>query len=320
VSSEKIDSTSGRLDMTFYEQPQVRIGNYELPGKNAGAADMSFFRLGMGVDVRGIAGAESFRHAVLELHFDRGVMRVLDHLETPPDGFKSLEIQFMKDGLSPAITLPLGGEQVKFCLDSGSNGLITLNPETFSKMVARGLIKENPESEHAGGTLAVGGMRKDRDGSFQSGELLGIPLKGAKVSDGEVINHLGMAMLVNFNLVIDLQGARFFYQRRSAEPPLRVNAMLGVLLLFPEGKCLAYQLKPGGGPAQDAGVRQGDSVTRLGSLKEGAINAQSLYELCLHHAGEEIEIEFQHQGEATTNTAKLKLGAKTFEFPAGSTP
>ncbi len=135
VSNEKVDSTSGQLNMTFYEQPQVRIGDYELPGKHAGAADMAFFRLGLGMDVRGMAGAESFRHAVIELDVDHGVMRVLDHLETPPEGFKSQEIQFMKDGLSPAITLPLGGEQVKFCLDSGSNGLITLNPETFSKMV-----------------------------------------------------------------------------------------------------------------------------------------------------------------------------------------
>ncbi len=54
---------------------------------------------------------------------------------------------------------------------------------------------------------------------------------------------------------------------------------------------------------------------RLGALKEADINIASLYELCLNHAGETLEVEIQRPSEEKPIVTRLKLPEKEFVYP-----
>ena len=87
------------------------------------------------------------------------------------------------------------------------------------------------------------------------------------------------------------------------------------MITFPEGKPIFFKLKPGGGPAERAGIREGDEIVRLDTIKAGELNAARIYELCLTRAGKAVEVEVIHPGESDHTLTRLELMAQQWSFP-----
>jgi hypothetical protein len=138
--------------------------------------------------------------------------------------------------------------------------------------------------------------------------------------DSVNVNHLGMSFLVYFNSILDLAGKKFYYERRKNFGLLLHERMLGAVILFPERRNAVYSLYIGQSAARDAGIHEGDHIARIGSLTDREMKAVSLYELCLHHYNEIMEVEVQRTGQASSFVTHLLMPKRQFAFPAMPPP
>jgi len=116
-----------------------------------------------------------------------------------------------------------------------------------------------------------------------------------------------MEFLVNYNVIIDLEKGKFYYKPRRAERAVNVYGMLGAIIFCENGYGVVYQVRPGAGPAAEAGLRQGDRVTKLGKLSRGQFNAATLYELGRHSAGRTLEVELLRKGSPAPIHTRLRV-------------
>jgi len=96
--------------------------------------------------------------------------------------------------------------------------------------------------------------------------------------------------------------------------------MLGAVILFPEGRNVVYSLYVGQSAAREAGIREGDHIARIGSLTEHDMTAVSLYELCLHHYNEIMEVEVVRPGQPGSFVTHLFMPQRKYAFPAMPAP
>jgi hypothetical protein len=203
----------------------------------------------------------------LSLDFDHQSLKIL-HDASSLGTMESMELAF-DDGHLPRIKVDIHGYSAKLIIDTGSNSYVGLEHSLFVKMVIEGKILVN---KHPGVTETASGMTAEVSGHFTSGMLLGMNLEGIPVSDEGSWNVIGLGFLLNFNVVIDLANSRFLYRQRRAPPPIDAATMLGAGFLYPGRRNYVYRLSPEGGAARDAGIKEGDHILRLGTLKETDLN------------------------------------------------
>ena len=229
-----------------------------------------------------------------------------------------MDLKFSSDAkFVPHIHGQIDGVGMDFTLDLGSNGLIRLSKQSYENLLRSGAVKDK-DTKSSSENIGLGGILKDREGKFQRGELLDRPLKDWEVDSGGDLNFVGLAFLVNYNLIIDFEHAKLFYQVRACDPPVNVSGMLGAAILFAKGEGLVYKLQAEGGAAREAGLTVGDRMVRFGDLMDGDFNARALYELCLQHAGENLKVEVVHEegpGMQQTLQKQIRVGPKAYWFP-----
>lgn len=214
--------------------------------------------------------------------------------------------------VTQSITLNVGGRQVSFYIDTGYNGAIGLDHDTFLYFQDWGITEARKSGGLEYGLTGQVAANSDR---FKTGNLLGTVLKNISVDDNVTVSVIGLGILVNYNFILDFQEGKFYYQQRHCPPPINPMGALGAIMLFPHGKPTIAQLAPGGGPAETAGMKTGDEVVRLDGKTGAEINAYNLYELCLEKGGKSIEAEIVHQGESKSQLVHITLAPNQWIFP-----
>ena len=295
----------------MYQGPELRVAGFSLSNAPIGIVDLHGFRLASGLDIRGILGSEVFKQSIISLDFDARRLMVMDELSAVPSNMR--ETNLLKDATPlPEFTVRIEGTEVTFMLDTGFTGTIVLTADTFAKFVSAGVIEKDSISKIS--TLTTSGKEiVDPSGHFLLGRLLGRPLKGTDCGSGRS-NILGLAFLVNFNLIVDFKGGKLYYQLRDAMPPLHVNRMLGMMVVYEDGIGVVRVLKSGG-RAEEAGIRVGDYLIGFGDIERGKFNFGAVYDLCLKHAGEAVNVKLLREGKELPIVTKLTIDERQFLVP-----
>ena len=309
-----ITGSGGEKEVRLFEAPSMRIGTWAVPSGRMGVFDCAPIRNLLGTNLRGILGNEAIQKVSVDVDFDKAQLRLLRNSKTSEWKMSRALLRMSPTMQVPAINVGIEKEELEVLVDTGSNECIGLRHERFEKLVADGTIKREL------GRLSVSretitGQHKTSEGRFVKGKLLGLELKDMPVTDTGNIESLGMEFLINFNFVIDLPNGAFYFQKRNAEPPLRHNLMFGAALSFIDGHCRVLALASGGGPAQDVGLKQGDEIVKIDPLSGKDLCLSSIYELCLNKAGQTIDVEFLHTGDAQPIKTRLVIGKKQFLYP-----
>jgi hypothetical protein len=303
VARVPASTPSGIIKLSFYAPPPISVGRGRVSETPIGIQDFSGLRLATGFNIRGLLGSAAFTGAAIWLDFSHHSLKLAKNVS--PRGMNSLDLLLGPDGVSPYIAVNIEGVRVLFCLDLGFNGTVGLSRQTCAKFAAKGIFKEFRDRDEESFTMA--GKMKNRSGIFLKGELLGKRLYDVSISNKGDFNMIGMEFLVNYDVIIDLEKGKFYYQPRHAERAVNVYGMLGAIIFCENGVGVVYQVRPGAGPASDAGLRAGDRVTKLGKLSQGQFNAATLYELGRHSAGRTLEVELLRKGSSTPIHTRLKL-------------
>jgi hypothetical protein len=305
-------------DTDIFNAPPMSLGHLKLPAWLAATKNHSIHRTVSGTAIRGIMGIKPLDQFSIWMDFDHELLKIVKDMTAAPAGMTPLELRFFGEGTTPRFTTELQGRKLLFLEDTGFNGFIGLEHNVFAKFVADGVISQAPTPETKVSGEQYGGLRFAR-GWFRSGTLLGMELKDVPVMDSVNVNHLGMSFLVYFNTILDLAGKKFYYERRKDFGLLLHERMLGAVILFPEGRNVVYSLYMGQSAARDAGIREGDHIARIGPLTDRDMNSVSLYELCLHHYREIMEVQVERPGVPSFVT-HLLMPPKQYAFPGMAAP
>ena len=305
-------------ETNIYNAPPMSLGRLKMPAWLAATQNHNIHRTVSGAAIRGILGIRPLEQCSVWLDFDHDALKIIKGMTEAPAGMTGLDLQFFAEGTTPKFATELQGRKLLFLADTGFNGFIGLEHNVFASLVAEGVISQAPTPDTKVSGEQYGGIRFAR-GWFQSGTLMGMELKGVPVMDSVNVNHLGMSFLVYFNSVLDLAGRKFYYERRKDFGLLLYDRMFGAVILFPEGRNVVYSIYLGQSAARDAGIRAGDHITRIGSLTDREMNVTTLYDLCLHHFNEIMEVEVERPGTPTFVT-HLLLPPRRYAFPAMPPP
>jgi hypothetical protein len=326
-----------RLENQFFDLPASRLGNWPIPPGPVTVLNWEMVRNASGMPMQGLLGSNALENCTFCLDFDRGRLQILkgavEHpaamrqlklvapapakrmLELPPSDGKANSLRpeerrsYATHG--PRVILELDGRALEFLVDTGNSSCMTLDRETFAALGSSGVIRVTPGK--GGRFVTASGVVMNQTGFFEKGSLMGIDLHGMPVDEGGR-NSLGMRFLVNFNTAIDFQDGNYWYERRAVPPPISPTEMTGITFLYSGGHNRVDVLNARG-PAEKAGLKVSDRVIRLGPLKEAEINSETLYELCLHHAAERLEVEYARPGRSKHIVTHLRLPEKMYSFP-----
>ncbi len=300
------------ISTKMYRGPELKVAGFSLADVPIGVVDLHGFRLGTGINVRGILGSEVLKQSIVSLDFDARRLMVMDELPAIPPNMIETHLILKNAPPLPEFTVLIEGAEVTFMIDTGFTGTILLAEDTFAKFAAVGII-EKDSIPKATTLMAQGKEIVDPTGRFLRGRLLGRPLQGTACGSGRS-NIVGLAFLVNFNLIIDYKKERLYYKLRDAMPPLHINGMLGMAVVYEGGLGVVHVLKSGG-RAEKAGIRAGDRLVGLGDIERGKFSFGAVYDLCLRHAGKTVSVKLLRAGKEVPAVAELTIGEKQFLIP-----
>ena len=301
TGSESVKTSGGNTDVKLFKAPPITI---------KGRIEVEAWLIRRLQEIFGIAISPEAE--LLALDFDHGELRIFKGNVKPPAPMQTSELAIQTGG-TVAIKAEMEGRELEFLVDTGSNGYIGLAHDIYAQMVSDGTIKE----EEGGGSrteTGAGAVTQPR-AHFTKGHLLGVDLAGMPVSDANTLCNVGIGFLLNFDSMIDFQGAKFRYLIRQASPPLDHHAMLGLMLMYSHGRNHVFKVSSVTGAAKEAGIKVWDHIVRLGPLKGPEINEIGIYELCLNHAGETLEVEIERPGEEQPLLRHLTIPEKKYEYP-----
>jgi hypothetical protein len=208
-----------------------------------------------GVRIDGILGFPLFRKAVLTLDYPH--QRVVLRSAIPTEGLPGEAILFDDADKTPLISVRLGDREFEALIDSGSSASIDINPAGLSPKFSFGPVDGPTVNTLAGDRPSKVGRLSDvvRVGSFD------IPQPVAEITDE--LSSLGGGILSHFTITFDQEHNEVFFQHEPADS-LSTPALRGTGLSF--RKTPAYWKVAGvvsGSPADAAGVRAGDLISRI---------------------------------------------------------
>ena len=208
-----------------------------------------------GVKIDGILGFPLFQSAVLTIDYPHE--RIVLRSRIPDDGIPGEAIVFDNTEKTPLVAIRLGDREFLALIDTGSSAALAINPAGLSPTFSFG-----PVPGPLIGTLT--GDHPTREGRLSDVIRLGsfdIPSPVVDLTDE--LSSLGGGLLRNFVVTFDREHDQVFFERDASEP-LSIPSVRGTGLSF--RKTPAYWKVAGvvpGSPADKAGVRVGDLVSRI---------------------------------------------------------
>jgi len=309
--ADVLSADGKQYPMMTYEVPPIRIGKLSVKRSTVILSDFSAFSRFTGRPLAGVVGIGVLGHAKIFLNYDECIFQ----LHAGPwklDKSDCHEVELEKTETPTFKTRILGREEA-FTVDSGSDECIALEAKLFKALVNDHCIELAQFKE---GGVSIGSMTSTSDsGWFLKGELMGKNLRGVSVVSNPRSSRLGLEWLYGFNTEIDFTTQKLRYQlRRNAKFPGSVQMMLGVLFQYDKRGARVESLLPGGGAAEDAGLKPNDVIEQFGAVKADEMNAATMAEAVADAAGKEVAVRFLRKSDGEHVNTKLKLPPNISEW------
>lgn len=264
------------------------------------------------MDVDGCAGWPLFKNSVFQIDAAGGVVRSLSEVPQEARGWTKLRVRRSSDVLCLEIPGPRKNGVV--LVDTGNDGGVSLNRLRWQTWT--NTHPERPKTLTAyymGGSGVVVGEESWAE-KFSLGpiDFNDVPVKGASPSDSAVglpeapyQATLGLTALQRLDLIIDgKSGIAYVRTRTGPFRPYSYSRSGAVFVPRDPGhgkgsEVVAHVLE--GGPAYDAGIRDGDIVTQFAGQSSGNWHQGPMTASATRPAGSKLELTLK-RGEKTFST------------------
>ena len=263
---QKIEAVGagGTVEAEIVPNVTLEVGGMRFTKMTVAVMDLQPIARGVGRPVDTVLGREFFNSAVVSIDWAQKRLRVSSHEAFKSDG-GATAVALARKG--PFNTIPVsiaGGEPIQALLDLGNGGALSL-PRTYwgGRPDLSGL--RFAESRRGG----VGGLSPARAAVIPSVALANktfpsVPAtlsEGGNDQDAEKMANVGIGLLKQFHVDLDLGRDRVFLRPRTDSPPFDrdrsgirtdlVGSRLKVTFVSPQG------------PAAAAGIKEGDEIVAV---------------------------------------------------------
>lgn len=319
AASLRIDRNGGRnedaglgskpIEMSSAENVALRIGPLELPAQDVGVMPLNEVLRGFeGRSVSGLIGNDVISHYVIEIDYEKNVLRWYDPALFQYSGKgRTVPVSVDQHAFIKASIQPMGADPVEgnFLLDIGvRNGLMLFTPFVQK----HGLLERTSHPLFATVGCGIGGEVRSYVGRMAKVEIGDYALEqpivtmskdetGLQATDA-YDGILGAEFLKRFKLYLDYSHQRIFLEPNGTfdEPFEFDTSGLVVIANGPELRSFRVHRILEGSPAEEAGIRAGDEIVRVDDQPVSKITLETLRSR-LVAPGEHRDIEVQRSGK-----------------------
>jgi len=299
--------TGGITTAGFAAGLTVRVGNLTVHNLKALSLDLAPVATRMAHPLPFVLGDEVFNELAVDIDFTRQRLAFRDaRALAPPQGATEVPLRRIFGNRSVPVAIE-GAPAVEFEFDLGNGSLPQVYPALYGP---RALLQGRRTSQLLGG--AVGGFEPWTVATLRTLTFAGVQfhdvpaqfapdtLSGA--NSNRVVGNIGNSILARFHLIIDYSHDRLY---ALPEPGARSAPFsrdrLGIATTR-KGATLLVDFVSPASPAQAAGFRVGDAVTRINGRSVAAWSPPALRELRLRPAGTALDFTLK---DGTTRHLKL---------------
>lgn len=258
-----------------------------------------------GFEIGGMIGFETFRRYVVKIDYGKNQVTFTDPARFDPSGLGKA-IPFRLYDHQPEITGRFGDLSARLLLDTGSRSQVTLT----TPYIAEHKLREAYPDAHqmidgwgVGGpsvSLLVRGKTMELDGLAVPGPIAGLATQNKGVfTDANFDGNVGSGLLKGFVATFDYTRLTLYLDRLSSpDPDLGAFDRGGLWINLGEAGFDVVSVVENG-PAQQAGLRQGDVITAIGGKKAGSLSlSDARREFRIAAAGKALKVEYLRDGKA----------------------
>lgn len=288
------DSFGNRAFVPKSKPVVVQIGNEAFTTEINPMLDMYIVRQVTGLNVVGVLGMSVLGKLMLELDFPNGVMTLRKQM---PVGSFARDVYIRKlPAMARVVDVEIGGVPLALRIDTGSTSWLDLRTNVFDQFLKSKVIQLSGETHF---DISYKTSKEVKEGRFTSGIVFSTPLKGVPVNRGE-LDCIGLSFLRSTHCVFDFPNSRFYWTPREKYRGLLMpDEMLGMPVQFQDGKAkIAGVLSGEKYPCSSLPIKRGDELVTLGEIQGRNLNLAALYDFCRDHAGKEVSLKVDRDGES----------------------
>lgn len=283
-------NSSKPSDIAFFQAPQMRLGNMDLPGiTRVGVLELSRFKRLTGFDIKGVLGLDALMDKILEVDMDKSEMRIYRNAEPLTPFPQSIYLRRSTGGVR-VLDVKLAETPLAFMLDTGSTSCIELKASHFDILRAENWVKP---SGHPSYIYLQSGLARVQSGVFMEGKILGVPLASKEVGRSE-LDMLCLEFLNFFHFAIDFPNSRLHWKARPGFKGLfSAEMQIGAQFHYLEdGRVvIGAMVENHSSPASGLRLQQGDEVLQFGAFKADQLNFQVVYQVCQKFAAKKVSFK-----------------------------
>lgn len=293
-----------------FDPPEARVGHYSM-GIEAPVicTDLSTMRESTGRNIKGILGMPFFAAHVIQLDFDKNVLRIMPGVTEPhAEWGQPIPVSFTEPN-KPVISGKIAGysesKEENFLIDSGFNRSISLRSELFEYLAHVGAITQLRNSKAAFVNKSV----QSSCGRLQLLELVGYDHKDLNVFSGYSISKLGNDFLRRFLVTFDLGRSRIFLKPNVNFHQADSQRSLGIFVMRKVGQTIVTDVYAKE-PAELAGVQVDDVILSVGGVpitNQPLAEVYSLFRVEADSSGK-LLLLVERDGQVKSLLARLSNG------------
>lgn len=295
TSRNVLDGDGTVRQVGLFQGATISFGQ-ELANGPVYTGDLSASRIVVGRRILALLGATALADKQILIRQSLGQLSIS---EQPMKGWSELT----KDGMAfpmeslgdtPHIEISFGsGLTGKALIDSGNDKAMTLHQPIFDRLAKekRISLKGTTRIATASGFAEVPHGRLDRF------EFCGVVFEDLAVSPMPASSTIGLKVLSRFIWGIDFPNRRaYFLPDPDYQAPFDLQHHFGALLGYlPDGNARIFQIE-GNSPVAIAGLKEGDIVTDLGTIRTGSFSKEAVLEFLMANTGKEIHLKYLREG------------------------
>jgi hypothetical protein len=295
-----IDTGYGQIRVELFEPPDLSISPVHLRnGTPIVQHDLSFLSQKLGRKIIGLLGVSAIGKLVVQIDFDKQLLKFLPpDYETHPDWGRAFGFQGV-EGV-PAIIVSLSDGDYPFRLDTGWMGSIVMPTPGFEKALALA----HPATI-AGPVWTLRGMQNSRYLRWPNSSMLGWDYPNLIVAETQADTPaFGLSFLSRHMITFDFPRYLFYIKKGEQFGRTDEINMSGLTVIRLNSHDIAQV--DVGGPADEAGIRDGDVILSVDGKAADTWDLADLAALLSSKNDCQISITYWREGETQTVAVKLR--------------
>ncbi len=252
----------GRVEVEGFAPPlaDAMLGPIPLRGAPyVWVVDLGPIREFTGYDVMGLIGIEPLSYKIVQIDFDSGQLRFIDHVST--DAGPPIPMFDTDGGQLSVAARALGEGQERFVLDTGYSATGTLPHPTFKKLYEEGRLSR----VYTRKAVSAGGKRRSNVGSLDEFVLGTNTHFGLDFSSSSTSKLIGLGILSRYVVTLDFPSRQLHLAKghRFGVPERR--DMSGLAIARRDGRTIVTHVAKGS-PAKDAGIQNDDELLEVDKM------------------------------------------------------